>query len=606
MNHPDFEQAITHRLVQYGYVQEPLVARARTFQKTRAMTLMRALVELKLVATDALERVVEEVAGASTVDPSLLTVYPEYIETVSKLIPKEFVTGAPVFPVQSELNTIRVCMLNPTDPLFISALEGLSGCHIHAVTGHEQHLTAAISEHYGVAMNEMNGLPPAAVDGEKARALADGLVREHVKAPMEAFIEPAAALSNRNRDKLAVDPATLEAVVRDPDIIRFVHQVLARLVYAGASDIHFEPLESGFRVRSRVDGAMRVAWTLPQALAIASVARLKVMAGADMKPSREPIDARISYDLIWGKDVDFRFSSLPSLHGEKIVLRALDRSRKRQSLSEIGFDPETLERVRHAAESPNGLILVTGPTGSGKTSTLYALVDHLNREDVNIVSAEDPVESKIAGVTQVHCGEETGINFADALRSFLRQDPDVILVGEIRDQETADISLKAALTGHLVMSTLHTNDAASTILRLLNMDLDPFMVGSAVSLVLAQRLVRRLCEKCKTKRSSGVPAGALSAREAAILKGAAIYDSKGCAECTHTGYRGRRGVFEALLVTDELEELIASKASVVDIRELALKQGMITLRESGLRIVASGDTSIAEVLATTVGEIPAP
>ena len=264
-------------------------------------------------------------------------------------------------------------------------------------------------------------------------------------------------------------------------------------------------------------------------------------------------------------------------------------------MSEIGFDTETLERVRHAAESPNGLILVTGPTGSGKTSTLYALVDlglHriLSGNDVHVF----PVQV-IAGVTQVHCGEEAGINFADALRSFLRQDPDVILVGEIRDQETADISLKAALTGHLVMSTLHTNDAASTILRLLNMDLDPFMVGSAVSLVLAQRLVRRLCKKCKTKRSSGVPAGALSAREAAILEGAAIYDSKGCAECSHTGYRGRR----------ELEELIASKASVVDIRELALKQGMITLRESGLRIVASGDTSIDEVLATTVGEIPA-
>lgn len=601
MKHPEFEQAITDRLVHYGYVQAPLVEKARAFQKTRAMTLTRALVELKLIETDALERVIEEVAAASTVDPSLLTVYPQYIETVSKLIPKEFVRDALVFPVQSELNTIRVCMLNPTDKLFVSALEGLSGCHIHAVTGHEQSLTAAISEHYGF---EMNGLPPAAVDGEKARALADGLVRERVKTPMEAFIEPAAALVNRNRDKLGVDSSVLEAIVRDPDVIRFVHQVLSRLVYAGASDIHFEPMESGFRVRSRVDGAMRVAWTLPQALALACVARLKVMADADLTASKEPIDARISYDLIWGKDVDFRFSSLPSLHGEKIVLRALDRSRKLQSLGEIGFDAETLERVRHAAESPNGLVLVTGPTGSGKTSTLYALVEHLNKEDVNIVSAEDPVESKIAGVTQVHCGEETGITFADALRSFLRQDPDVILVGEIRDQETADISLKAALTGHMVMSTLHTNDAASTILRLLNMDLDPFMVGSAVRLVLAQRLVRRLCETCKTKRTAGVPKGALSGREAAILEGAEIYDAVGCAECSHTGFRGRRGVFEALLVTDELEELIAAKASVVDIRDLALKQGMITLRESGLRIVAGGGTTIDEVLATTVGEIP--
>ena len=601
MNHGDFESAITERLVQYGYVQAPLVEKARAFQQTRPMTLMRALVELKLVPGDALERVVEEVAGVSTVDPSLLTVYPEYIESVSKLIPKPFVTGALVFPVQSELNTIRVCMLNPTDKAFINALEGLSACHIQAVAGHEQHLMAAIGEHYQA---EMNGLPRAGIDGDEARRLADALVRERIKQPMESLIEPAAAIANRNRDKLVSDLSVLEKVVRDPDIVLFVQQVLARLVYAGASDVHCEPLEGAYRIRSRVDGSMRLAWKLPPALGIATTARLKVMAGVDMRRSTEPLDARISYDLIWGKDVDFRFSSLPSLHGEKIVLRALDRSRKRQSLGEIGFGDETLKRVQHSAESPNGLILVTGPTGSGKTSTLYALVDHLNNDDVNIVSAEDPVESKIGGVTQVHCGEETGVMFADALRSFLRQDPDVILVGEIRDQETADIALKAALTGHLVMSTLHTNDAPSTILRLLNMDLDPFMVGSAVRLVLAQRLVRRLCEHCKVQGRTGVPAGALGEREAAILKGAVLYEAKGCPECSGTGYRGRRGVFEALSVTDELEELIAQKASVVDIKEMALSQGMTTLRESGLRLVAAGETSMDEVFATTVGEVP--
>ena len=602
MRHAEFEQAVADRLVQYGHVQAPLLERARDFQKTRAMTLLRAVVELKLVSVDALNGIMEEVSGTSAVDPSLLTVYPEYIETVSKLIPKEFVTQTLVFPVQSELDTIRVCMLNPTDKAFVGALEALSGCHIDTVAGHEHLLAAAISEHYmnGAALN---GLPAAAVSSEAARSLTDAIVKQRVESPIETYSEPAVALVNRNRDKLASDPATLERVIRDPDVIAFVHQVLVRLVNAGASDVHFEPLEAEFRVRSRVDGAMRIAWRLPPALAPATVARLKVMAGLDMKPSREPLDARISYDLIWGKDVDFRFSSLPSLHGEKIVLRALDRSRKLQALTEIGFDDETLERVRHASESPNGLILVTGPTGSGKTSTLYALVEHLNREDVNIVSAEDPVESKIQGVTQVHCGEETGITFADALRSFLRQDPDVILVGEIRDQETADISLKAALTGHLVMSTLHTNDAPSTILRLLNMDLDPFMVGSAVSLVLAQRLVRRLCEECKTPSSSGLPK-VFGARERAVLEGATLYEAKGCAACGKTGYRGRRGIFEALLVTDELEELIAEKSSVVEIRDLALKQGMITLRKSGLRRVATGETSIDEVLTSTMGDAP--
>ncbi|MGH9334869.1 MAG: GspE/PulE family protein, partial [Vicinamibacteria bacterium] len=560
MKHAEFEQAITDRLVQYGYVQAPLVERARAFHQSRPMTFLRALLELKLATADVVGALVEEIAGTSVVDPSLLTVYPEYIETVSKLIPKELVTQALVFPVQSELNAIRVAMLNPTDRRLVSALEGISGCRVHPVAGLEQPLAAAISQHYGVSLN---GVPAPALDADEALRLVDDLVRKRLEAPMETYSDPAVALVNRNRDKIKSDMGALTAIVRDPDIIRFVHQMLLRLVLEGASDVHFEPMEIAFRVRARIDGAMRTAWSFPTPVAIATIARLKVMAGVEMKPSSEPIDARISYDLIWGKDVDFRFSSLPSLFGEKIVLRALDRSRKRQGLTELGFDPECLRRVQEAAERPNGLLLVTGPTGSGKTSTLYALVDHLNREDVNIVSAEDPVESKIAGVTQVHCGEETGVTFADALRSFLRQDPDVILVGEVRDQETADIALKASLTGHLVMSTLHTNDAPSTILRLLNMNLDPFMVGSAVRLVLAQRLVRRLCVKCK-KPAAPKPQGSFTESENAILKGAMLFEPGECEECGKTGYRGRRGIFEALAVTDELEELIARKASVVE------------------------------------------
>jgi type IV pilus assembly protein PilB len=603
MKHAEFEQAIADRLVQYGYVQAPLLERARAYHQSRPMTFLRALLDLKLTSVDALGTVLEEVAGTSVVDPSLLTVYPEYIQTVTKLIPKEIVTEALLFPVQSELNAIRVAMLNPTDRSLLSALEGVSGCRIHALAGLETSISSAISQHYGVALN---GLPKAAVDSEAALALVDRVVRLRLEAPMEEYADPAVALLNRNRDKIRADPAALEAVVRDPDVIRFVHQILVRLVLGGASDVHFEPLENAFRIRARVDGSMRTAWSFPPPVGLATIARLKVMAGVEMKPSAEPIDARISYDLVWGKDVDFRFSSLPSLFGEKIVLRALDRSRKRQGIAELGFDPETLSRVRQAAERPNGLILVTGPTGSGKTSTLYALVDHLNDDDVNIVSAEDPVESKIAGVTQVHCGEETGITFADALRSFLRQDPDVVLVGEIRDKETADIALKASLTGHLVMSTLHTNDAPSTILRLLNMDLDPFMVGSAVRLVLAQRLVRRLCPKCKKPAGAPPPLEAFSAREKAILAGVKLFEPVGCDQCGRTGYRGRRGIFEALLVTDELEELIAAKSSVVEMRELAMRQGMKTLRESGLALAAAGETSLDEVIASTVGEAPAP
>jgi len=599
MNQTELDKAITQRLVRGGHVQAPLVERAQALRASRRMTLTRALVELKLVSGDTLAGILEEVTGASSIDPSFLTVYPDYIEAVNKLIPKAFVVRALVFPVQSELNTIRIGMLNPTDREMISALEALSGCRVEAFVGQEQHLAAAISKHYDV---EISSLPEEAVDTGKAQELVNTLMRARASQDMEALIEPAVTLVNRNRDKLANDPAALEEIVRDSNVIRLVHEMLSRLVDAGASDVHFEPLQSAFRVRSRVDGAMRVGWTLPPALALPCIARIKLMADLPMGASSQPLDARISYDLVWGRDVDFRFSSLPSLYGEKIVLRALDRSRKRQELTELGFDDETLSRVRSVAEGPNGLILVTGPTGSGKTSTLYALVDHLNDDDVNIVSAEDPVESRIDGVTQVHCGDDTGVGFVEALRSFLRQDPDVILVGEIRDQETADIALKAALTGHLVMSTLHTNDAASTILRLLNMNLDPFIVGAAVRLVLAQRLVRRLCAACKKPATAGGPLGALPASEAAILEGAVCYEPTGCHDCAHTGYRGRRGVFEALVVNDKLEERIASGTSIAEIKELALAQGMRTLRQSGLHLVAAGETSLDEILAATIGD----
>jgi type IV pilus assembly protein PilB len=346
-------------------------------------------------------------------------------------------------------------------------------------------------------------------------------------------------------------------------------------------------------------------------LVLPVAARLKVMAGLPPEPCSGPLDARISYGLIWETEIDFRFSSLPSLYGEKVVLRVLERSRELRRLTELGLEQSTLMQVQAAAHRPTGLILVTGPTGSGKTSSLYALLDSLNRDEVNVVTAEEPVESRLPGVTQVPCGEDVGIHFATALRSFLRQDPDVILVGEIRDQETADISLKAALTGHLVLSTLHTNDAPSTILRLLNMGLDPFSVASTLRLVLAQRLVRVLCRKCKdvppngTQPSQSVLRG-LSEQEADLLSHGRIYAPVGCPACRHTGFQGRSGIFEALVVTEAIEELIVSRPSVSEIRRVAQEQGMKTLRECGLTLVAAGVTSLEEVLSKTTGEAIVP
>jgi type IV pilus assembly protein PilB len=591
--------------VRYGYVQPPLLERARAFQKTRPITLSRALVELKLVTAEGIRPLLEEVSGVRAVDPSLMTVYPDYLQSVSQLIPPEFVVKALLFPVQSEINTVHVCMLNPTDRTVVVALEALSGCRISPLVGQEIHLAGALTQHYE---KHLKGPPTAPTNAEDIRRLAHSLIERRLATPMESYLQPAVALVNRNRDRLAAgDPGALDAVLRDPALIQMVHQMVTRLVYRRASDIHFEPLDGQFRVRSRVDGSMTTLWSMPPALALATVARLKVMAGLPPAASRTPLDARISYELVWGKEIDFRFSALPNLHGEKVVLRTLDRSRKRQGLNELGFDPETYERVRAVVEGPNGLVLVTGPTGSGKTSTLYALVDHLNHDDVNIVTAEDPIESRIEGVTQVQCGEDAGLSFADALRSFLRQDPDIILVGETRDQETADIALKAALTGHLVFSTLHTNDAPSTILRLLNMGLDPFLVASAVRLVIAQRLLRKLCPDCR-KPDPGAGDGrfrGLAEREVAILKGAKLFVPGGCEACGQTGYRGRTGIFEALTMNERLEELVASAAPVAQIREAAQKAGMKNLREGGLRLAAAGVTSVEEAIVNTVGEMTA-
>ncbi|MGH9463038.1 MAG: GspE/PulE family protein, partial [Vicinamibacteria bacterium] len=527
-------------------------------------------------------------------------VYPDYIESVNQLIPPEYVVRTLVFPVQSELNTIHVCMLNPSDDLLTRSLEALSGCRIKPLVGQEQLLCKAIEKHYGA---HINGHRLAFPGEEQCDNLAETLLENRQAESLETYLQPAIAFVNRHHEPTD----SLESVLREPSLIQLVHQMLSRLVGLGASDIHFEPMESGLRVRFRADGVMQGAWLLPSTLVIPIAARLKVMAGLSPEPSNAPLDARISYGLIWDKDIDFRFSSLPSLYGEKIVLRALERSREPRKLTELGLEQNTLARVQMAAQSPTGLVLVTGPTGSGKTSSLYALVDFLNREEVNIMTAEEPVESRLPGVTQVPCGQDLGIHFATALRSFLRQDPDVILVGEIRDRETADVSLKAALTGHLVLSTLHTNDAPSTIARLLNMGLDPFSVASTLRLVLAQRLVRLLCRNCKSPTNDNAELSHLvrrgfSEQEVDLLRHGKMCVPVGCSACRQTGFQGRSGVFEALVVTEVIGELIVSKPSVSEIRRAARQQGMKTLRESGLTLVAAGVTSLEDVLSTTTAE----
>ena len=386
-------------------------------------------------------------------------------------------------------------------------------------------------------------------------------------------------------------------------VIKLVNVILMSAISKGASDIHIEPYEKEYRVRYRVDGILYNIMAPPLKMRDAITSRVKIMAKLDIAEKRLPQDGRIKIrfsDAGTQKDIDFRVSCLPTLFGEKIVMRLLDKGKLMLDMTKLGFEQESLTKLETQIQKPWGMVLVTGPTGSGKTNTLYSSIAKLNSPETNIMTAEDPVEFNLPGINQVQVRENIGLNFAAALRSFLRQDPNIILVGEIRDFETAEIAVKAALTGHLVLSTLHTNDAPSTISRLMNMGIEPFLVASSLNLVCAQRLVRRVCVNCKVDDSHAPPA--LEQVGFAPADAAAVVPKKGtgCEKCNNTGYKGRVGLYEVMEVTDELRELILVGASALEIRRKAIEEGMITLRGSGLRKVKDGVTTIEEVLRETV------
>ncbi|HSQ78375.1 MAG TPA: ATPase, T2SS/T4P/T4SS family, partial [Nitrospirota bacterium] len=382
-------------------------------------------------------------------------------------------------------------------------------------------------------------------------------------------------------------------------IVKLVNGILLRAANMGVSDIHIEPYEKKFRVRYRLDGVLNTVMGLPLKIRNAIISRCKIMASLDIAERRLPQDGRIKMKMGKNKVMDFRVSVLPTLFGEKIVMRLLDKSNLQLDMTKLGFDPDQLKDFKDALGRPFGMVLVTGPTGSGKTTTLYSALSELNTDSENIMTAEDPVEFNLMGINQVQMKDEIGLNFAAALRSFLRQDPDIIMVGETRDYETAEIGVKAALTGHLVLTTLHTNDAPSTINRMLNMGVEPFLVSSAVILIVAQRLVRRACQKCKQPEK--IPAqifidAGFTPEEAPTI---VSYKGTGCDVCNKTGYKGRVALYEVMPIKDEIKELILQGASVFDIKKQAITGGMKTLRASGLLKVKAGLTSLEEVVENT-------
>ena len=398
-----------------------------------------------------------------------------------------------------------------------------------------------------------------------------------------------------------VDLGELQNAMDEAPVVKLVNLILSEAIMRGASDIHLEPYEKSFRVRYRIDGVLYDVMQPPQKLKAALTSRIKIMSELDIAERRLPQDGRIKLK-IRNKGVDLRVSTLPTLFGEKIVMRILDKSNLNLDLTKLGFEEGALKDFQESIISPYGMVLVTGPTGSGKTTTLYSALSTVNEIDVNIMTAEDPVEYNLDGINQVHVKDDIGLSFAAALRSFLRQDPDIVMVGEIRDFETAEIAVKAALTGHLVLSTLHTNDAPSTISRLLNMGIEPFLVSASVIVIIAQRLCRRICDQCREELD--VPESALinmgfQQDEVSTFK---CYKGKGCSACSETGYKGRMALYEVMPVKDEIKEMILKGASAADIKKAAMKLGMKTLRMSGRTKIKEGSTTVEEVLRVTFAD----
>jgi type IV pilus assembly protein PilB len=497
-------------------------------------------------------------------------------------------------------------MADPSNIIVIDEIKFMTGFNVEPVVASENEIVDAIKKYYGgggsVAGMGTVGFQAAdyTLADERTAASNDGIALDEEVIDVEDFDK----LVHGAVDNVEVIDAQQDSLEEATDIggpiIKIVNGILIKAIKVGASDIHFEPYERTFRVRYRIDGVLRREMSLPIQIKNAITSRLKIMAKLDIAEKRLPQDGRIKLRLGKGREMDFRVSSIPTLFGEKVVLRLLDKSALQLDMTKLGFEESSLADLKTAIHKPVGMILVTGPTGSGKTTTLYSALSELNKETENIITAEDPIEYNFMGINQVQMHEEIGLTFASALRSFLRQDPDIIMVGEIRDFETAQIAVQAALTGHLVLSTVHTNDAPGTITRLIDMGIEPFLISSAVILILAQRLARKICMDCREPIKVhpqllidlGVPPDE--------VKSFPTYKGKGCSICNNTGYKGRVGLYEVMPLKEELKELILSRASTSEIKKEAIRLGMKTLRQSGIVKIKDGLTTIEEVLRTTI------
>jgi type IV pilus assembly protein PilB len=560
------EPRVAELLVRGGVVSRDQLNKAQQKGRDSGSSVMKELVQLGFTTEQTLTEFLAKQFGIEKIELA-----PEEIEeSVFTLVPPQLTQKHQLVPTKLTGSILTVAMADPTDLIAINEIKFITGYGVRVVLASPSAIKKTLEHRFGGVSY-------------------DDVLKKFGDSDMELILEQ----DDVNLQEL--QQATMEAPV-----VTLVNAILADAAKRRASDIHIEPYEKLFRVRFRIDGVLQEIMSPPLRLKNPLVSRLKVMAGLDIAERRLTQDGRIKLKMGIGGELDIRVSILPTLFGEKVVMRLLDKSNLQLDMAKLGFDPQTLRDFQEAIHKPFGMILITGPTGSGKSTTLYSALSELNKADVNISTAEDPVEYNLVGINQVQVREQIGLNFASCLRSFLRQDPDIIMVGEIRDLETAQIAVKAALTGHLVLSTLHTNDAPSTIDRLINMGVEPFLLTSSINLIAAQRLVRRICEKCK-EPIEVTPEALINlgvdASEAA--GGFSTFRGRGCNNCNDTGYRGRLAIYEILVMHEGLKELILKSASAADLKREAVKLGMSTLRMSALQKVRDGFTTIEETIRVT-------
>jgi type IV pilus assembly protein PilB len=511
----------------------------------------------------------EEAVGHQAIDPTLISFAKSFLEHSKLLLPADVLRSEYVFPVKHEGNHVHMIMANPLDESSEAKLEALTGSRIKKYCCNRKSIVAALEQYFPVTDVVQTEDP-------------------------EAVIELAANAINKSNNEKRND---IWECINNAHVIHLLKLFMGSTVHLGASDIHFEPQKDTFRVRARLDGVLHTMFQADAIVREGVIPRIKMISGMNLEIKNIPQDGRIDYHVVQGKEIDIRVSILPTIYGEKAVLRILDKGKNRLKLQDLAMDEGQKVLLLEAIHKPNGLLLVTGPTGSGKTSTLYAFLAELNKDAVNISTAEDPVEYELPGIIQVNCDDEKGTSFAAALRSFLRQDPDIIMVGEIRDLETADMAVKAALTGHLVFSTLHTNDAAGTITRIVNLGVPSFLLASCGLTVLAQRLIRTICPSCKEQFVPEDPVlNALNLAKDEMD----FFHGTGCTVCSGTGYKGRMSVMEILTVNDEIERLILDKRPVSEIKRAAVANGMVTLRDDAVNKLSQGLTTPEEVLRVTL------